>query len=126
MTRSFCGGDYGSIPAGRREYRSWHDINPMHNSYICHASSAIASGITITYLCWIRSEVEKSIRLNFLAQYGYAEPWLLIASPREATHDGDRRQILDATPSRNETDATRVVLSQGVVRGSFGPLMSYH
>src|ERR1700722_5402581 len=82
--------------------------------------------LTITYLCWIGSKVGKSIRLNFLAQYAYPEPRLLIASPREATHDGDRRQILDATPSRNETDATRVVLSQGVVHGPFGPLNSYH
>jgi len=76
----------------------------------------------MTYLC---AKFGKSISLNFLAQYAYPEDRLLIASPREATHDGDRRQILDATPSRNETDATRVVLSQGVVRGPFGPLMSY-
>src|ERR1700719_1215113 len=82
--------------------------------------------LTITYLCWIRSKFGESIRPNFLARYAYPEPWLSIASPREATYDGDRHQILDATPSRNETDATRVVLSQGVVRGPFGPLMSYH
>jgi hypothetical protein len=48
----------------------------------------------------------------------YPEPGLLIASPREATHDGDRCSALDAKPSRNKTDATLEVRLRCVGRDS--------